>query len=1668
MNIQFSHSGKRLGLVILLLIILFIGVVCLVRMSTSPIAADNEAQEQEPNPDHPNEALLFRLLQLRDENGFIPPDGLLKAAEHVRAMKGAGSVFNAGGISPGSWTWLGPGNIGGRIRSIVIHPTNPNQMWAGSVSGGIWKTTNGGASWQPVDDFMANLAVSTLVMQPGNPSIMYAGTGEGFYNIDGIQGAGVFKSTNGGATWTQLASTSSSDWYYVNRLAISPNGSVILAVTGSGIWRSTNGGSSWTLVLSDWRVKDIDFHPTNNNNAIASGSEGMAWYSTDGGVTWNPATGLPALDWLGRVEVAYAPSNGSIVYAGVAQNSGEVWKSSDGGHSYSLVNTGTNYLSGQGWYDNMVWVDPTNANTLVVGGTDLEISTNGGTTLTDIGGYTGGVHPDQHILVAHPGFNGSTNKTVFVGNDGGIFTTSNIYTANGSSGWQELNNNLGITQFYGAAGNATSGVIVGGTQDNGTLRYTGNTENWTTMFGGDGGFDAADPTNSNYFYGEYVDLLIHRSTDGGASASYIYNGIADAGTCANFISPFILDPNNPNTMLAGGCSLWRSTNVKAATPTWTAIKSPAFDNISAIAVAQGNSSIIWVGHNDGSVYKTTNGTAASPTWVRVDMNNPPLPDRYVTRLTIDRNNPNLVYATFGGFSPDNVWRTTDGGTTWSDRTGSGVTGLPDAPVRSLVINPNNSNWLYVGTEVGIFASEDSGNSWSLPQDGPANVSVDELFWMNNDLVAATHGRGLFKVTVNSPSSDPIFADGFESCSLSAWSGAVTGGGDLSATPAAALVGTCGMQAVINDNTALYVKDATPANEPRYRARFYFKPNSIGMVSGNIHNILVGLTGSGANVFTVQLNNNTGTTAGYRIRTQIFNDGGSATNGTYFNITNATHFIEIDWKAATAAGANNGYITLWIDGVQKYTSLSIDNDARRVEEVRLGATAGIDTGTRGSYYFDAFESRRQTYIGPAGTQTNTAPAVSAGSDQMINLPSNANLDGTVTDDGLPNPPGTVTNTWSKVSGPGTVTFGNPNAVDTTASFSAAGSYVLRLTANDSALSTSDDVNITVNPPTSMPDLVIESITAVPANPLINQPVTFNVVIKNQGQGNATGFWVDLFIDTALPTDCSGAGQVYQHIDSLAAGASQTLMLNYTGFGTGGTHAVNGIIDTNCEVSESNDSNNTRSINVTVGSDILFADGFESCNLSAWSANTNDLGDLSAGPPGLIGGCSMRALIDDANSIFVRDDTPNAEPRYRARFYFDPNSIPMTTGDAHFIFKGFSGTPSTNTEILRVELQRTSTGYQVRASLLNDGTLWINTAWLTLEDRPQPIELDWRAATAAGTNDGGLTLWIDDGLYQSSTSNVDNDTRRIDFVRLGALTGIDAGTRGTYYFDEFVSTKGGGSPVTATPTNTSTPTTPTGSVTPSPTPTNTPTATRTPTGPSPTNTPTRTATPTLTPTPTATQTSSGSDPIFADGFESGDFSAWSANTNDLGDLSVSSSAALVGSQGMQAVIDDANAIFVRDDTPNAEPRYRARFYFDPNSIPMTVGDAHFIFKGFSGTPSTNTEILRIELHRTSAGYEVRASLLDDGTLWVNTAWVPIQDQSNSIELDWRAATAAGANDGGLTLWIDDGLQQVATSVVDNDTRRIDFVRLGALTGIDAGTRGTYLFDAFESRRQTYIGP
>ncbi|HMS55657.1 MAG TPA: hypothetical protein PKA27_09685, partial [Fimbriimonadaceae bacterium] len=704
----------------------------------------------------PIQAVNWRSAKLGDV-----PDGALMKAVAVRDSL-ASSADDAG-VYPGGWTWLGPGNIGGRVREILIHPSNTNIMWTGACSGGIWKTTDGGASWQPMDDFMSALTIGCMALDPANPNTIYVGTGEGFFetiegtsNTAAVRGAGIWKSEDGGLTWAQLTGTSGSDWYFVNRLAIHPtNSNVMLAATATGIYRTSDAGTSWTRT-SDHFAYDVRFHPTDGSKTVAGLHHDGALVSSDGGATWTVAAGLGQPH---RVELRYARSNPSIVFAAVSDADRiKIYRSVDGGSSYSLRTSGAG-ISTYEAYNSVLWVDPTNVNNLIVGGVYLYRSTDSGVTLTQ--GFTN-VHADMHAIVDQPGFNGSTNRRVFFGTDGGIYR-ANDWTSNTVSA---LNTNLGITQFYGAAMNPNTNIIVGGTQDNGTKRYSGNPLGWTNTFGGDGGYCAYDPTNSNYFYGEIYWAQMFRSTNGGTSASYVYQGIGDAGSAANcnFIPFFMLDPNNANTLLMGARSLWRSTNIKATTPSWTAIK-PTIENgdgggggahfaenppwnISTMAVAKQDSNVIWVGYNNGQVWKTSNGLAAQPTWVRVDDQNGPMPERWVSTIAIDPSNVNRVFVAYMGYHEGNVWMTTNGGTAFSDASGTGSR-LPAVPVSAFSVHPLRPNWLYAGTEIGLFVSEDGGVSWSTQNQGPSLVPIEQLIFLDNaKLFVVTHGRGCYLATVS--------------------------------------------------------------------------------------------------------------------------------------------------------------------------------------------------------------------------------------------------------------------------------------------------------------------------------------------------------------------------------------------------------------------------------------------------------------------------------------------------------------------------------------------------------------------------------------------------------------------------------------------------------------------------------------------------------------------------------------------------------------------------------------------------------------------------------------------------------------------------------------------------------------------------------------------------------
>jgi len=439
----------------------------------------------------------------------------------------------------------------------------------------------------------------------------------------------------------------------------------------------------------------------------------------------------------------------------------------------------------------------------------------------------------------------------------------------------------------------------------------------------------------------------------------------------------------------------------------------------------------------------------------------------------------------------------------------------------------------------------------------------------------------------------------------------------------------------------------------------------------------------------------------------------------------------------------------------------------------------------------------------------------------------------------------------------------------------------------------------------------------------------------------------------------------------------------------------------------DSDSVQTTVIAPPNDLIFADGFESGNFSAWYWADTDGGDLSASvQAAAIGNYGMQAIVDDTVEITVEDRTPNNEKHYSARFYLNPNDINIASGGIQVMFASQSD--------FCLYLNQEGANYSLMLCGKDDAGSWLENNPVLITDAWQAVEIEWQASSAPGANDGFIKLWVGDTLV-SSIENVDNDSRAIASVWLGAMD-IASGASGTLYFDGFASHQG--SHIGLDPNEPSV-------YVPGPLP----------------------------------------DPIFADGFESGDLSGWSSTVTDGGDLSVSASAAYQSNYGLRALINDTSNLIAVDASPVSEPHYRTRFYFNPNLLTMSSGNAHFIFDGMD--IAVNATVSRVELIRESGAYKLRAKILNDAYTYLNTSKFTISNGWHVIEIEWQASSAPGANNGFLTLWIDGTLKQTLSNV-DNDMHTIGEVRLGATAGLDAGTSGSMYFDKFESRRNTYIGP
>ncbi|MGC6470177.1 MAG: VPS10 domain-containing protein [Flavobacteriales bacterium] len=634
----------------------------------------------------------------------------------------------------------------GRINVIEFDPNNSNIIWIGSPSGGLWKTVDGGQNWTVNNDLLPNLGVSDIAIDHTNPNIMYIITGD--RDADDTYAYGLMKSIDGGSSWNPTGlSFDLNNAYRGNRVLINPDNTNILLVStrrnsNGETYRSTDGGNTWDMVLQGPNLISMEFNPSNPNIVYgATSGTGKYYRSSDNGQNWNDITlnaGLPN-SGNNRGLIGVTTANPNVVYVLFSNNDdgfGGIYKSTDGGFTFSLQSDSPNLFGyqtdgsdegGQGWYDMALAVSPIDENEVYLGGINLWKSENSGLNwdITSHWFGAGGndyVHADQHYLIYNP-----SNNTLYAGNDGGIYRREN-------NSWTDISDGLQITQFYKIGISQTNyGLILGGSQDNGTLRCNSSND-WDAVRGGDGMECAIDPTNPDIMYSElyYGDIGI--SYDGGDN----WNDISPDNN-GEWITPYQIDQTTPNRIVIGYDELYESFDYGA---NWSVIGS-GFNNtgkIDVVCLAPSNQEVIYIAENQ-DIFKTTDG---GDNWNEISDG---LPSRTVTYIAVHPTNSNRVWATFSGYSDGNkVYYSEDGGLSWENISSN----LPNLPTNCILYYTPNET-LFVGTDIGIFYKDSTMSDWLQFNQGLPNVIVTELEYHidENKLFAGTYGRGLWVTSLPS-------------------------------------------------------------------------------------------------------------------------------------------------------------------------------------------------------------------------------------------------------------------------------------------------------------------------------------------------------------------------------------------------------------------------------------------------------------------------------------------------------------------------------------------------------------------------------------------------------------------------------------------------------------------------------------------------------------------------------------------------------------------------------------------------------------------------------------------------------------------------------------------------------------------------------------------------------
>ena len=673
--------------------------------------------------------------------------------------------------TPPQWQELGPapianGGYTGRISAVVCSPTAADTYYVAGADGGVWRTTDGGANWTPLTNVMPTSAMGALAMDPTDENVLYAGTGEANFANHSRYGLGLYRTADGGETWEQLAEGTFAGRCF-SRIVVDPGSPNVLyaAVTHAGgfpvavaarghpqtwgplgVFKSTDHGATWTHLtngLPDLSATDLAIDPTSPLVLYAAighifGHLGNGVYkSIDGGASWTRLSGGLPTSSVGRISLAISPSTPAVLYTihtyactdtGGGASTLNVYKTIDGGATWTPQNPG-NFQASYGWYLSTVMVHPTDPNTVFVGGLNLLRSTSGGGNWS----YVTPPHVDMHALAW------DAAGRLVVGDDGGVHRSGDL-----GSSWTSHNQGLGCIQFYAglSLSPADPNYVYGGTQDNGTNYRTEDSQLWTQVFGGDGGYTAVRPDHPNYVFAEYQGSgNLYRSTNYGWNFSYSGSGISGSDRHC-FLPPYTVNADNDAQMLYGTHRIYYSGDAGSSWSVRSGDLTAGSGAIRCLVSAPSWPQTVYVVTNDGNVQVSTD---FGNSWIPVLSGVPGWP-RTTRQIAVHPEDDQRAILAVSNFGVDQLLLTEDRGAAWTPIDGD----LPDIPVNTVAIAARAAgDVIYAGCDDGVYFSVNGGVNWSRLGANLPNVPVIDLIVDadNRRLVAATQGRGAWTIPV---------------------------------------------------------------------------------------------------------------------------------------------------------------------------------------------------------------------------------------------------------------------------------------------------------------------------------------------------------------------------------------------------------------------------------------------------------------------------------------------------------------------------------------------------------------------------------------------------------------------------------------------------------------------------------------------------------------------------------------------------------------------------------------------------------------------------------------------------------------------------------------------------------------------------------------------------------